>query len=189
MSIIFVSKKEKGFTLIELMVSVSIFVLVMVISMGAILSILDANQKSETMRSVMDNLDSTLESMTRTIRFGTNYHSGSTMPLTSPHDTFSNDDVTTMSVLDSDGNEVTYSLVGGQIMRSINSGNLLALTSPDINIQTLIFKVVGSLPYDTGDTTQPFVLIIIKGTVTGNRSSGSTFTIETTVSQRQLDSQ
>ena len=68
-----------GFTLVELMVSVSIFAIVMFISLGSILSILDANQKSKTLRSVMDNLNSAMESMTRTVRFGINYHCGSSV--------------------------------------------------------------------------------------------------------------
>jgi prepilin-type N-terminal cleavage/methylation domain-containing protein len=194
---------KKGFTLIELMVSVSIFVLVMTISMGAILAILDANQKSDTERSVVDNLDSTLESMTRTLRFGTDYHSttvtnGSCL-LNDPRDTQNGDDTSSMSVIDSNGIEVTYSLINGQIMRSENGGPLLALTSPDVDIQTLSFWVHGSYPYkDAGascsggtdtDKLQPFVVINIKGVVVGNRQSGTTFALETAVSQRQIDSQ
>ena len=64
----------RGFTLVEIMVAVSVFVLVMVISSGAIISVFNANQKSKNLRSAMDNLNLTMESMTRTIRFGTKYH-------------------------------------------------------------------------------------------------------------------
>ncbi len=193
--------KKSGFTLIELMVSVSIFVIVMTISMGAIISILDANSKSETERSVVDNLNSTLESMTRTIRFGTNYHASAqttgSCNLATPRDTQVNDgvaDMSSMSVIDSDGNEVSYSLVNGQIMRSVNNASPFALTSPDVNIQTLSFRVFGSYPYvDPGngcgsDSIQPIVIIVMKGVVTGQRESGTTFSLETTVSQRTLDS-
>ena len=73
---ILLSKKggsNHGFTLIEIMVAVSIFSLIMVISMGSILSVFDANKKSQTLRTVMDNMNFTLEGMTRTIRFGRNY--------------------------------------------------------------------------------------------------------------------
>ena len=47
--------KNKGFTLIEIMVSVSIVLVIMVIVSGSILSIFTANQKSKNLRSVMDN--------------------------------------------------------------------------------------------------------------------------------------
>lgn len=187
---------QKGFTLIELMVSLSIFLLVMTISMGAIISILDANQKSQTLRSVVDNLNATVESIDRAIRFGTNYHSTSYGTITVPRDTLAGDlpsDISTMSVLDSGGNETTYSLVNGQVMRSIGGNPAVALTSPDVVIQTLSFRVFGSYPYtNTGngsDSLQPSVLIVMKGTVTGRRLSSSSFALETMVSQRQLDSQ
>ena len=49
-----------GFTLVELMVSVSLFAIVMVISMGSVVSVFDANKKSQSLRTVMDNLNSTI---------------------------------------------------------------------------------------------------------------------------------
>jgi prepilin-type N-terminal cleavage/methylation domain-containing protein len=66
----------KGFTLIELMVSVAIFAIIMVISLGALLSISAADRKAETVESVMNNLNFAVESMTRTIRTGYDYHCG-----------------------------------------------------------------------------------------------------------------
>ena len=65
---------KSGFTLVELMVSVSLFVIVMTISMGSILSVFNANRKAKNIRNVMDNINFTLEGMTRTIRFGSNIY-------------------------------------------------------------------------------------------------------------------
>ncbi len=177
---------KKGFTLIELMVSISIFAIVMTMSMGAILSVLDANQKSQTVRSVVDNLNATLESMTRSIRFGTNYHCGSTGTITAPQDCISGD--TTFSVLDSNNNETTYSLSNSQIMRSVNGATALALTSPDVVIQSMTFYVFGTTPFSQGDLNQPRVIILVKGQVNGKTTTMSTFTLQTTISQRALDS-
>ena len=55
------SKLNRGFTLIELMTAVSIFVVVMTISMGAILNIFDANRKARTLKTVLNNLNLVVE--------------------------------------------------------------------------------------------------------------------------------
>ena len=183
---------KKGFTLIELIVAVSVFTMVMVLSTGSILTMLDSNRKSQNLRSVMDNLNQTLESMTRTIRFGENYHCGSIGTLTRPRDCSSGDP--TLVVRDSGGNLVSYTLTGGQIRRSVNGGTSLPMTSSDVVIQSLMFRVVGSYPYTdplggTTDLMQPRVIITVGGYVGGKVSVRSSFSLETTISQRKLDFQ
>src|SRR3989344_3450237 len=66
-------RKSRGFTLIEMMVSTSIFIMVMVVAAGAILSISSANRKSQATKVAIDNLSFALESMSRHIRVGTDY--------------------------------------------------------------------------------------------------------------------
>ena len=58
---------HRGFTLIELMVSVTIFIIVMVIALGSLLSISEAERKAEQLKTVMNNLNFGLESMARAI--------------------------------------------------------------------------------------------------------------------------
>ena len=65
-----------GFTLIELLVSVSIFSIVMLVSTGAVFSIVEANKKAHTLKSVMTNLNFTLESMVRDVRVGSQFSCG-----------------------------------------------------------------------------------------------------------------
>ena len=67
---------NKGFTLIELMTAVSIFIVIMTVSMGSILSIFDANRKSRSLKTVMNNLNLALESMSREMRYGRSYNCG-----------------------------------------------------------------------------------------------------------------
>lgn len=183
-----IRKNTLGFTLVELMVSVSIFSFIMVMSMGAVLSVLTANTKSQTLRSVMDNLNSTLESMTRTIRFGTLYHSGNSGVLTNPADTIPSTGDDSITVRDSSGQTVTYKLdtLNSRIVRNINNTGDFPLTSPDVQINFFKVFVSGSA---TGpvDVLQPRVVMVIKGTVIGRNGSGTTFVLQTTVSQRQHD--
>jgi prepilin-type N-terminal cleavage/methylation domain-containing protein len=182
-----INNLEKGFSLVELMVAMSIFILVLTISSGSILNIFNANQKSKSLRSVMDNLNTTLESMTRTIRFSINYHCGSTGTLTSPQNC-GGAGSNTLVVTASNGATVKYSLVNGRIVRTIGGVDSF-LTSPDVNITNLTFRVYGADPYP--DLLQPQVIIVIGGVVSlpGKSSVDSTFTLETTVTQRIFDFQ
>lgn len=183
------SGSSKGFTLVELMVAVSLFAIIMTISMGSILSVFDANKKSQTLRTVMDNLNFTMEAMTRTIRFGGTYHCDSTQgDITLPRDCA--DGATSLALKASDGTRVVYKLSGTRIARSINGGADYYLTSNDMAIQNLTFRVFGSPPYSSGgDLFQPQVIIVIKGFAGTKTTSQSSFSLETTVSQRQFDSQ
>ena len=69
-----ISNKRKGFSLVEMLVSVALFSAVMLIGAGALLSLIDANRKAQSLNSVMNNLNFALESMSRNIRVGTTYH-------------------------------------------------------------------------------------------------------------------
>ncbi len=176
----------KGFTLVELMVSLSIFVLAMVLVVGAVLSVLDINNRAQSQKTAMDNLNFALESMSRTIRFGTNYHCGIFPPLTAPNDCASGSYSLSLSTTTTSASLVTYGLLNGSLTESINGGTAYAITSPEVTIQSLVFRVFGSAP---GDTFQPEVIITVSG-ISGSANkpkTQSSFRLETTVSQRRLD--
>lgn len=181
--------EQKGFTLIELMVAVSVFTVIMVISMGSILSVIDANRKSQTLRSVMDNLNYTMEAMTRTIRFGTTYHCDITQGVVSTPRDCGGAGSSSIAVTSSLGTQIIYKLVNGRIVRTIGVTDQY-LTGTDITITNLTFRVYGSGAYSNGaDLYQPEAIIVIGGYVGTKPTSRSTFTIQTTVSQRLFDSQ
>jgi hypothetical protein len=58
------------------MVSVSLFLVVMVIALGAVLAIIDGNKKTQAINSVSNNLNSAIESMVRDIKTGFAYSCG-----------------------------------------------------------------------------------------------------------------
>ena len=184
-------KFTTGFTLVELMVAVSVFVMVMVISMGSILSIFDANKKSQTLRTVMDNLNFSLEAMTRTIRFGTNYHCDVTVgDISTPAPRDCPTGASSIIVKAADGSRVVYKLNNGRVIRSINGGADYFVTSSDVTISDLKFRVVGSTSYSVGgDLYQPQVIITISGNAGVKATTRSSFNMQTTVSQRMFDSQ
>ena len=180
-------KLVSGFTLVELMVSISVFTIIMVISLGSIMTILYANQKSKTLRSVMDNLNSTMDNMTRSIRFGVIYHCGGTGNLNLPNDC-GDPGESSFNFLSQDGVQTSYSLSGGCINKSTNGGPDSCITSPDVVITNLAFRVYGSAQYNNGqDLFQPQVIIVVGGYVGDKPETRSTFSLQTTVSERTID--
>jgi len=67
-------KYSKAFTLVEMIISLGIFAIVAVIALGALVRIITANQKAQTLSAAMTNLNFALESMSREIRVGTQYY-------------------------------------------------------------------------------------------------------------------
>src|SRR5680860_1604453 len=67
------NNKKSGFTLIEIMVAVSIFVIVAFIVTSTLLVILDASRRANKIRLIVDNINFSLDSMSFKIKFGKNY--------------------------------------------------------------------------------------------------------------------
>jgi prepilin-type N-terminal cleavage/methylation domain-containing protein len=65
---------ERGFTLIELMVSIALFTTVALIATTALTSIQKVNVRVQNVRTVMDNLALSLETISSEVRQGSNYH-------------------------------------------------------------------------------------------------------------------
>jgi Tfp pilus assembly protein PilW len=70
-----------------MLVALALFSIVLVIAVGSVVSLMDANRKARTQKLVRDNLTTALESMSRSIREGGNYSvtdGGSTLTFTAP---------------------------------------------------------------------------------------------------------
>ncbi len=176
--------KGKGFTLIEIMVAVSIFVIVMVISIGSVLSAVDADNKAEALSSVINNVNSSVESIVRDIRTGTNYSINGMTSGSGNSITFT----------DSNGNVLTYALTTQGSVQSI-SRSILSLkqgtpfvpvagniTGPEVNISNFNIILTGGGTKDG----QPAILLQIRGSA-GSGKTLSKFNIETMITQRVLD--
>jgi len=204
-------EQKKGFTLIEVMVSVSLFAMVMVLSLGAIMSIIDGNKKAQAINAVANNLNFAVESMVRDIKTGYAY----TCDLTVNDDpglpdwtvasssnignlkngcTDLNQKISALSLISTITGEkrsVKYYLQIDPTTRrgSINKINSdpravsYPVTSPEVDIQQLDFYVDNPISNDG----QPKVFLVIKGTATVNPTQSSDFAIQTLISQRNLN--
>lgn len=187
-------QQSKGFTLVEIIVAVALFAIVMVVSTGAIFTIVNANRSAQALNSVITNLNFAVESMLRDIRTGTNYDCDGTTLDPQPSDCTS-DGSDTMSFITSAGDNVQYTLVAGAIQKNIegqldNSGEI---TAPEVHIESLKFYVAGTSLVSPGAGINPYnqqqhILVRIKG-YAGVNNRKSNFDIQTYVSQRSLNFQ
>jgi prepilin-type N-terminal cleavage/methylation domain-containing protein len=192
---------KQGFTLIEVLVSVAIFSVVMVIALGALLSLSDADRRAEGIKTATDNLNFALDSMTRTIRTGTNYHCG----------TLSSFDCATggniLYFTSASGVQTAYQFdasCGGvsgvkcierQTFNGVTWSAWAAITAPDITLTDMSACTSGTPPclfYVTGspgspDKIQPIVTITLAGTIPVTATQSATFHLQTSVTQRIYD--
>lgn len=178
-------KYGSGFTLVELLVAIAVFIVVMTISLGSILSIMDASRKAKNLKTMMTNLNFSIDVMAREIKFGKKYYCG--IDVTNPHIATQNcsSGGTSITFTTSTGVDTIYTLSSGQIQKSINhGGTYIGVTSPEVTIQDLKFFVLGST---FADTIQPKVLVLIRGYAGSKPTTQSSFVLQTTLSQRELD--
>ncbi len=185
--------KNKGFTLVEMIVAVGLFAIVMVVATGAIFSIVGANRSAQSLNSAITNFSFAAESMVRDIRTGHGYVCGDKIvPISSvPTDCATNSTVDNSAIAftNADNIQVSYFLdsTTHQIMRLVNGASMpIAITAPEVVIQSMDFYVVGAA--DSSPKLQPKVLLIIKG-YAGTGKSQSGFDIQTLISQRLLNTQ
>ena len=188
---------SKGFTLIEMIVSVALFAIVMLIAGATLLSLVYANRKAEALQSVINNLNVSLDGMVRSIREGQNYRCGGESSAygdctaggsiiyftpfgSTPDDQSSND---WAYAFDSTGSYCGKD----RICESEYGGSWVPITSPEVQIQSLIFYVVGTNPASNGGTQQPKVIFTIKGQAGAQVKTVSTFDIQATAVQRVLN--
>ncbi len=196
--------------MIELIVSIFIFSIVMTISIGALVQSLDANRKTQSLETVLNNLNVVLDTMTKNIAVGTHYECGTltTMP-PKPQDCIieagGGKEISFLFNEDLDGDGLANDVItythetdhfGGYISRTITFGQSLKtegpvrMTAPDVNITQMQFYVTGSETDANGDYVQPKVQIFVKGTApVGPRNQPTEFKVQTLVSQRIPDFQ
>lgn len=179
-----------------MMVAVALFATVMTVSMGALLALIDANRKAQSLQSVMGNLNTALDSMVRSIRQGQNYHCD--IELGNITDTRDCTGVTSSESIAFQPFEAfgapleretmwMYWLHDGRLYKSETGSEAggIPITSAEVDITYFRVYVVGST---AGDTVQPKVVIVVRGTAGGGKAkTQTTFNIQATATQRVLD--
>lgn len=179
-----------------MMVAVALFSVVMLVTTGSLLALVDANRKAQALHSVMENLNVAVDGMVRSMRMGNAYHCGQSGSLTAPADcsstgaTFISFEPYGGSPTNA-GDQRQYWFAPdangvGRLYLSLNGGaTSFPVTAPEVNLESVRFFIVGST---VQDALQPKVIMVIKGMAGGTKLKTQTsFTIQATASQRALD--
>jgi prepilin-type N-terminal cleavage/methylation domain-containing protein len=172
-----------GYTLIELVVAVTIFTMVSVGVLSSLLSVIDASRQQQAYNEAVDSLNFVVDDMMRRIRTGYNFHCGTgsdTDNGTCNSFSFTSSEVGESAFINP---RVTYREVEGQLWRNI-AGDDQQLTGHPLDITDLSFRVTGA---GGGDFEQSRVLLSITGEIDDDISERTqSFRIQTTISQRLL---
>ncbi len=66
-------KNIKGFTLVEMLVAIAVFMIVMTVAVGSLVAIIDSNRKAQAIKNVINNINFALESISKDMRVGRDY--------------------------------------------------------------------------------------------------------------------
>ena len=194
---------NQGYTIVETMIAVSLFIVITTLSMGTLLNANLLHRKAQNMRSIMDNLNFVMEYISRNLRIGYNYRcfeSGDEIPSSSsemdtPRSCESGwaiaFEYTYGNPNNNDDQWVYYIDGSGKIFKSTAGPYDLAsftqLTPDEVVIDTAAssFSVLGAESIAT-NSQQPFVTIKLVGKIT-YQNVDTPFALQTSVSQRLID--
>ena len=207
----------QGYLLVEILVVLGLFSSISTLSLGALFNAQSVNARLQETQAILDNMNLSTQTITREIRFGSDFHCEETTPVglvssiptvptnrknclaSGPRGTvliFRPSDAT------NDLDRVAYYMSKGVLYKDIyphlGTTTVLQMTSDDIYITSLKFHVDGANT-STGindylgaiDYKQPLVTLFLSGVTRPVKAStpAATFDIQTAVSARELDNE
>lgn len=159
-------KNTRGYTLVELIVSVAIFAVVMLSATAAYLGFINYNRRATQYGTLMSSLAFAVDAMARDIRTGTDYDCESGC---------SSGGTDSITFLDANGCEVTYEFTqatgllekhmeltaGGTNCANRDTVLIGASVTPGITLTSTVFYVRGEEP---DDELQPLATVVLQGT-------------------------
>ena len=192
-------KVQRGFSLIEVLVSMALFIVVLTIGVGALMVLISANAKAQNMQAAVSNIQFALDSMAREIRTGNGYYCSSGSETTGEYTVVQDCNKGTYLSIIEGGKSLSsgsvnrriayrYNSSAQAVQRKIGNGTWVSLTDSTVAISAMHFNVSNSASKeDGGNELQPNVTIYISGMITGIGQTSTDFTLQTTVTQRTLD--
>lgn len=195
---------KKGFTLIEMLVTVTLFAIIITIAVGSFTNAERTERQVSSLISAQSNVSLALEQMSREIRTGYLFcHDPGSATYSSRCDDAANATLPTCVVenpasstpvwecpsldfYDAGGNEVNYSWDGSALTESINGGAPQAVTGNTVSVRSLQFILSGQTE---GDHWPPRITVSlgIAASSTDPAVMNDVFNLETTVSARTID--
>lgn len=200
---------SRGFTLVELLVVLGLFSMISVLSLGALFNAQKINGRLQETQSIIDNINLSTQTITRDVRFGSEFYCDTTLPATVP--TVRRNCVYGVGVAAGKAlifrpsestdyrDRVAYYVSNGILFKDEypfgKASSTLQMTSDDVTITNLAFYVDGAQSSDGSvdfggvtDLKQPIVTLLLSGKT--NPASGGTsisFSVQTSISARDVD--
>ncbi len=199
---------KKGFTLVELMVTVGLFIIIITIAVGGFTNAVRTQRQVSSLISAQSNVSLVLEQMARQIRTGYlfcntigNTQTGSGALGTTPAGSVPDCGCTlsyppapsgswtcnALDFYDAESNHILYSTsTTGALMESVNANPAQAVTGNEVSVRYLQFQLYGQVE---GDHWTPRVTISIgiAPSSTDPAVASDVINLQTTVSARTID--
>ena len=179
-------KSQSGFTLIEMMVAISLFTVVMTVALGSLLTLIDANKKAQAIQTLMTNLNYVVDDISRNARVANSYHCASPTSLSNlgvPLDCSAGKGLFAFKT--NAGDQIVFRINNARVEKSTNGATtFIPVTAKEIEIEKLTFYVSGA---PDGDNEQPMVVMLMSGVISRGTKIETNFNIQTSITQRILD--
>lgn len=178
----FIQQRE-GFTLVESLVAISIFVIVFSVAIGGFVAALRTQRQIQSLISANSNASLIIEQMAREMRTGLGFQTSVSaycpypaLPCELAFTTGRNESVVYL-----------WDKINGSIVRRNGAGDLIPITAENVAVRYLGFKVLGECTSPTGMPSHgPRVTVVLGVSPKGERGVNDTVTeIQTTVASRQ----
>ncbi|MEX0918515.1 MAG: prepilin-type N-terminal cleavage/methylation domain-containing protein [Candidatus Paceibacterota bacterium] len=162
-------KSKPGFTLIEMMVSVAIFVMVAMIVSTIFVTMAQAYRRAQAMKTVIDNVHFAVDTMVLDLKNGRGYEVCGG-PQEGGH---------CIEFTNLDGNKVEYKLKNGNLVVENDEEGILT-DQASITIKRLNFNVQGE------ESFHQKVQIVLQGEAESFLGDSTEFSLQTVVSKRYV---
>lgn len=191
----------RGFTLVEMMVAVAVFSIVMVVATSALLNVIDANHKAQSIKTAINNVNFALEGLSKDMRMGINYDCGDTVSEASTLGTCTSGKTvigynSPRAYENTDGTHkrayYKYNSTTQQIEECLEKQSAIncddnsfsPITSNDVRITNMKFYVLNDNPSTAGFKEQPRMIMTLTGEAGTKDKTKTTFDLQTSISQR-----
>lgn len=180
-------KANAGFTLLELIIAVAIFLVLIIIAGNVIFSAVRFQRVASNAQELQNNLRGALEIMGREVRLAAKDEAGTCVGTVRGNFAWS---PAALVFLNDRGSCLQYALAGEQVQQTVNynsvggSPRTETLTAASVEVLSLQFDVFGE---SGNDQQQPRVLIRLSARTRG--TTDNPIKLQTTLTQRELDVQ
>lgn len=181
----FKEKSKSGFTLIEMMVAVTIFTIVAMITSGAFISLTGVFQRIQTDRAVIDNINLAMDLMTLQIREGQNHNLTGGSCGTDCHTEISFDEYVAKNNQPEFNRSITYRLSNGRVEQCVSDQSVESNPSPSCSYLTSSEVEVNNLAFYHDPSNDNLIIVLVDGIAYDSRGNDTEFTLQSALSLRK----